>query len=114
MEIFPQEKQELSLEGNTVPFYKFSIDGVEYIGFDTSKTGHPEPMVNAMVGLQNLGDNQKLMMINHKAPMGLFPKIEADFDYEVSELENGLFKIVFTKKANPANSTNFDDKNCDG
>jgi len=114
MEIFPQEKEEIKLEGSTVPFYKFSIDGVEYIGFDTSKTGHPEPMVNAMVGLQNLGDNQKLMMINHKAPMGLFPKIEADFDYEVTELENGLFKIIFTKKANATNSTDFNDRSCNG
>ena len=114
MGIFPENKVEISLDGATVPFYKFEEDGVEYLAFDSSKTGHPEPMVNAMTGLQNLSGNQKLMMINHKPPMGLFPKIEADFDYEVSELDNGLFKTVFTKKGSEANSTDFSDTACSG
>ena len=114
MDIFPENKVEISFDGATVPFYKFEENGVECIAFNTSKSGHPEPMVNAMVGLQNLGDNQHLIMINHKPPMGLFPKIEADFDYEVIDLDNGLFKVVFSKKANGANATDFNDRNCSG
>jgi hypothetical protein len=114
MGLFPENAQEITLEGGTVPFYKYEENGVEYIGFDTSKTGHPEPMVNAMTGLQNLGENQKLVMINHKPPMGLFPKIEADFDYTVEELGDGLFKMTFSKKADASGATNFNDKACNG
>ena len=114
MNLIPENAKEISLEGATVPFYEYEIDGVRYYQFDTSKTTHPEPMINAMTGLKNLKDGEKLVMINHKKPMGLFPKIENDFDYEVAELENGLFKIIFSKKADAANSTDFDDKNCNG
>jgi uncharacterized protein (DUF2249 family) len=95
-----------------VHFYKYEVGGVEYLQFDSSKTGHPEPMINAMTGLQNLAQNQKLVMINSKAPMGLFPKIENDFSFEVEELD-GIFKITFTRKGNE-NSTNFEDTACSG
>jgi len=114
MSLDMQNAKEVSFKGATVPFYEYEKDGISYLQFDTSKTGHPEPMVNAMTGLKNLKDNQKLVMINHKPPMGLFPKIEADYDYEVSELDNNLFKIVFSKKANATGSTNYEDKNCSG
>jgi len=114
MGLFPENAQEITLEGGTVPFYKYEENGVEYIGFDTSKTGHPEPMVNAMTGLQNLSENQKLVMINHKPPMGLFPKIEADFDYSVEELNDGLFKMTFSKKTDAAGATDFNDRACNG
>jgi uncharacterized protein (DUF2249 family) len=70
-------------------------------------------MINAMSGLQAISDDEKLVMINSKAPMGLFPKIENDFSFEVVELDNGLFKIIFTKKGDGA-STNFNDQGCSG
>jgi hypothetical protein len=114
MGLFPENAQEITLEGATVPFYKYEEDGVEYIAFDSSKTGHPEPMVNAMTGLKNLADNQKLVMVNHKPPMGLFPKIEADYNYSVEELDNGLFKITFSKKSDAAGATNYNDTACNG
>ena len=114
MSLIPQNATELALEGATVPFYSYEKDGVEYLQFDTSKTGHPEPMVNAMVGLQNLKDGQKLVMINHKPPMGLFPKIENDFDYTVEEISTDLYAMTFSKKADAAGSTNFNDTACNG
>ncbi len=114
MSTLPQNAVEVTIEGATVPFYTFEEDGVSYLYFDTSKKGHPEPMVNAMTGLQNLKEGQKLVMINHKAPMGLFPKIEADFDYEVTELPNGLFKIIFSKKNDAQGATDFNDTACNG
>jgi len=114
MSLIPENATEITLEGATVPFYSYEKDGVEYLQFDTSKTGHPEPMVNAMVGLQNLKDGQKLVMINHKPPMGLFPKIEADFDYDVKEIGEGLYAITFSKKANATGATNFNDTACNG
>ena len=114
MSLVPQNAKEISLDGATVVFYEYETDGVKHYQFDTSKTGHPEPMVNAMTGLQHLKDGEKLVMINHKPPMGLFPKIEADFDYEVQTINENLHKIIFTKKANAAGSTDYDDKNCEG
>jgi uncharacterized protein (DUF2249 family) len=71
-------------------------------------------MVNAMVGLQSLENDEKLIMINSKPPMGLFPKVEADFANEVEELSEGKFKITFTKKSQDAENTNFSDTACNG
>lgn len=114
MNALPQNAQETTVEGATVPFFIYEENGVSYLYFDSSKTGHPEPMVNAMSGLKALKEGQKLVMINHKAPMGLFPKIEADYDYEVSELDNGLFKIVFSKKSDAKGATDYNDTACNG
>ncbi len=106
-------KQEITLEGATVLFYKETIDGILTYTFDSSRCGHPEPMINAMIGLQTIKDNEKLIMINSKAPAGLFPKVENDFNYEVEELENGIFQITFTKKGD-VSSTDFSDRGCGG
>lgn len=106
-------QQEITLEGATIPFYKETIEGVLTYSFDSSRCGHPEPMINAMVGLQTIKDNEKLIMINHKAPAGLFPKVENDFNYEVIELEDGTFQITFSKKGDGSN-TNFNDRGCSG
>ncbi len=113
MNLIPDNAQEINLEGSTVPFYKYSIDNSDYIQFDSSKCGHPEPMVNAMVGLQNLQDKQKLVMINSKAPMGLFPKVENEFSWEVEEIDD-IFKITFSKKSDSVSDTDFDDRACEG
>ncbi len=114
MSTLPNNAQEIQVEGATLPFYTFEENGVSYLYFDSSKTGHPEPMVNAMAGLKALKDGQKLIMINHKPPMGLFPKIEADFDYKVEELDNGLYKITFSKKSDAKGATDFNDTACNG
>jgi hypothetical protein len=37
-------------------------------------------------------------MINHKAPMGLFPKIKDSFDYNIVELANDTVAVTFIKK----------------
>jgi len=114
MSLIPQNAQEITIEGATVPFYKYEDNGVKFLQFDTSKTGHPEPMVNAMIGLQNLSDGEKLVMINHKAPMGLFSKVEAEFDNDVQEIEDGLFKITFSRKDGVGSTTDFNDTACNG
>jgi len=114
MSLIPQNAKEIELNGATVPFYTYENDGVSYLQFDSSKCGHPEPMVNAMVGLQTIKDNETLVMINSKAPMGLFPKVENDFNFEVEDLEGGLVKVLFTKKSSEASSTNFSDTACNG
>lgn len=110
----PDVIEELKVEGQTVPFYKYSIDGVTFIEFNTSRCGPPEPMINAMLALKQIKDrNTKVHMINHIKPMGLLPKIEGEFDVEIKEV-NGLVHLLFSKKEKPLRETNFEDSNCDG
>ncbi len=105
--------QEIQLDGATVPFYRTEKEGVVTYRFDSSVCGHPEPMINAMVGLAHIKEGEKLVMVNSKAPAGLFPKIENDFSYEIAELANGKFEITFIKK-DSGESTDFNDKGCGG
>jgi uncharacterized protein (DUF2249 family) len=114
MNNLPQNAQEIELEGATVPFFKYEENGVTFMQFDSSKCGHPEPMINAMTGLQAIIDGEKLVMINSKAPMGLFPKIEDEFTFELEELENGNAKVTFTKRSEDKSKTDFEDTGCGG
>lgn len=114
MNLIPKTAEQIEIEGATVPFYKYIENGIVVYHFDSSICGHPEPMINAMRGLQTISGDQKLVMINSKAPMGLFPKIELDFDFEILNIEDALVKIVFTKKNQEKNSTNFNDTACGG
>jgi len=114
MSLLPVDAEQIELEGATVPFYKYEKDGVKYLQFDSSMTGHPEPMVNAMVGLQSLGEGESLVMINSKPPMGLFPKVENQFDFSHEEVAPGKVRVVFTPKANPTATTDFTDTACNG
>lgn len=77
----------------TVSFYR--KDNI--IGFDSSGCTPPDPMINAFVGLNLLKDNETLIMINHRPPMGLFPHIQSSIDYKQEEID-GFFKITFTPK----------------
>ncbi len=112
--MIPKDAIETKREGATVPFYLYQEDDVTVYQFDSSRCGHPEPMINAMTGLQSLQENEKLIMINSKAPMGLFPKVENDFNFEVEDLEDGRVKVTFTKKAKGDATTNFTDTGCAG
>ena len=114
MSNIPQNSQEISLNGATVPFHKYEEDGVVVYQFDSSKAGHPEPMINAMTGLQMIKDNERLVMINSKAPMGLFPKVEAEFNFSVNELPDGRFKITFASKGTGVETTDFENTSCSG
>ena len=114
MDTLPQDATKIELEGATVPFFKYEENNRTIYLFDSSKCSHPEPMVNAMVGLKTIKDGENLIMINSKAPMGLFPKIEDDFSYEVEELSNQTYKIKFTKKTDNLSKTDFNDTSCSG
>ena len=77
MSSIPQDAEQIQAMGSSVDFFKTIENGLSTYYFDTSKSGPPAPMVNAMAGLQLLDENSKLVMINHKNPGGLFPKIQA-------------------------------------
>ena len=114
MSLIPANAEQIEVNGATVPFYKYEDNGVTYLQFDTSKSGHPEPMVNAMCGLKVLKSDEKLIMLNSKPPMGLFPKVENEFDFEHNEIEAGLTKVVFTPKSEKSVATDFNDTSCNG
>jgi len=94
----------------TVEFVKGKIGDIVTYQFSTVEGGHP--MVNAMAGLAILKDGEQLIMLNHCAPMGLFPKIEAEFDYTYSDLPNGHTQVVFSKKDGATAQTDFSATSC--
>ena len=102
----------VKIENATIDFKKGTMGPITTYLFDTSKEGHP--MVNAMAGLAVLKEDEQLVMINHCAPMGLFPKIEDEFNYTHQELPNGLTQIVFSKKSKAQNTTDFSATSCGG
>ena len=114
MSYLPKDAEQIEVEGATVPFFKYEENGVTFVQFDSSQSGHPEPMINAMMGLQFIKDEQKLIMINSKPPLGLFPKIENEFNFDLDALEDGNAKVVFTKKIDAETKTNFADTGCGG
>ena len=113
MSLIPENAVEVEISGATVPFYRFEDNGVMFLQFDSSKAGHPEPMVNAMSGLQSIEGDEKLIMLNSKAPMGLFPKIENEFSFVVIELDDNRVKVIFSKRDNNS-TTDFSDISCNG
>ncbi len=115
MSLIPQDAQKVDVPGATVDFYKFERDGVTYYAFDTSRCGPPEPMVNAMAGLKLVKDpHTKLIMINHKMPMGLLNKIEENYDIETENLPDGRVKLVFSYKPGASEKANLSDTACHG
>ncbi len=111
----PQDAQKVEVPGATVDFYKFERDGVTYYAFDTSRCGPPEPMVNAMAGLKLVDSpNVKLIMINHKKPMGLLNKIGENYDIEIQELDDGRVKLVFGYKEGASEKADLSDNSCHG
>jgi hypothetical protein len=101
MSIIPSDAKKIEVNGATVDFFELAKDGVSTYYFDTSKCGPPDPMVNAMSGLALIkGNNNTLVMINHKAPGGLFGKLADDIIHEVENIEGGLVKVTFKNNAN--------------
>lgn len=102
----PSDAQKIEVEGSTVDFVVFENEGYTCYAFDTSRCGPPDPMVNAVAGLRLIDSpHKRLIMINHKMPMGLFDKIGEDFIIDSCIREDGLAEVVFSFKG----SANLDD-----
>ncbi|ALV24205.1 hypothetical protein CIG2463D_0610 [Campylobacter iguaniorum] len=91
--------EKFSVDGSSADFFK-KIDGdTTYIGFDSSSLTPPGPMLNASLAINLVKDTStKIVMINHKFPVGLIPKIEGSFNYTNEELDGGKVKLVFSLK----------------
>jgi hypothetical protein len=108
-------KELIEVEGSTVPFYTYTIGETQFIEFDTSKCGPPDPMVNAMAGLKLLdAPNKKVIMINHKKPGGLISKIGENYDIETENMEDGRVKLTFSYKVGESEKANLADNTCGG
>ena len=115
MSYIPEDAQKVAVEGATVDFFKLEKDGQSTYYFDTSKEGPPHPMVNAMAGLGMIkGTNDTVVMINHKAPGGLFAKLEDDVKYVIEDLPDGLVKVVFSYNPNAVAESDLSQTSCGG
>jgi len=113
MSLLPNDAKKMEIENSTVDFFEFKDNGLQFYYFDSSECAPPEPMINAMLGLQLLkGDDERLIMINHKAPGGLFPKIESNFNYEVTNIEENKVKVEFSHKTGSQPKTDFTQNSC--
>ncbi len=110
----PDDAKEFHPEGATVPFYEYKVGEGRVIEFDTSLTGPPEPMVNAMTALKYIDKDTSVLMINHKKPMGLLAKIEENYDIDDIETDDGKVKLLFTYRAGESEKANLDDASCHG
>jgi hypothetical protein len=115
MELLPADAKKIDVPGATVDFYEYVKDGVTHYQFDTSKKGPPEPMVNAMSGLKLIdGSDKKVVMINHKMPMGLLEKIGENYTIEDEKLDDGRVKLTFSYKAGASDKADLSDASCSG
>ncbi|WP_345993091.1 hypothetical protein [Sulfurimonas sp. HSL-1716] len=100
MNVLPEYATKIDVPGATVDFYTYTRNDVTYYQFDTSLCEPPFPMVNAMRGIELINaTDHKLVMINHKKPIGLFEKIKQNYDIFTEDLEDGRVKITFSYKA---------------
>jgi hypothetical protein len=107
------DSQKIAVEGSSVDFFISNDKKIYY--FDTSQTPAPEPMVNAMLGLKLIANTtNKLIMINHSSPNGLFAKISNNFDFNIKEREDEKYEITFTYKSGSTPKTDFNDNKCSG
>lgn len=95
------KKELIKVAGASLDFYKYEEDDLTYYEFDATECSPPAPMVNAINGLRMLkNENERLIGIFFHEPFPLYQKIPSFFNYEVTELENGDFKIIFKNMKN--------------
>jgi len=105
----------LHVDNATVPFFTYTLENITFIEFDTSLCVPPEPMVNAMIALEKLSSpHTKVVMINHRSPVGLLAKISAFYDIETTELGEGKLKLVFSYKEGETYKADLSQKRCAG
>ncbi len=110
----PKNAIKIHIDGSTVDFFEFVKDELQYYYFDCSLCTPPDPMVNAMLGLELLDkEDKRLIMINHSIPNALFMRVNSNFEYEVEQLEENV-KIEFKYKNGTTLKTDFSDNQCKG
>lgn len=89
-------KEKIIIPRASLDFYKYEKDGLTYIEFNATECSPPEPMVNAIVGLNELKDeNYRLVGTFFHLPTPLFDRIGDKFSYDVDEFESGDVRVEF-------------------
>ena len=111
----PSQTQPLDVQNATVPFVSFVDNGTTYIYFDTSMCVPPEPMVNAMLALELLdSSHKKVVMLNHRSPVGLLAKVQSFYDIEEIVREDGKIELIFSYKEGVSDKVDLSQKHCAG
>ena len=112
MNISNENTSVLNVESASVEFLTFTKEDKTYYYFNTTKCGPPEPMVNAMAGLNLLkNSNEVLIMHNHKKPMGLLNKVAQNFTIEEEIQEDDTIMLFFSRNE-ASDSANLSDTSC--
>ncbi len=92
-------REKIEVPMATLEFVKYEENALTCYEFNATECQPPEPMVNAMVGTKLLQNkNDRLIGIFFHEPAPLYERMDAKFEHEAIELENGDFKIVFRLK----------------
>lgn len=106
--------KKIYLPGATVDFFEYEENDLTYYYFDCSLCTPPDPMVNAMLGLELIdNENKRLIMINHSIPNALLLRVNANFEYEIEKLSENM-KIEFKYKKGTTLQTDFSNNKCSG
>ncbi|RRJ83022.1 DUF2249 domain-containing protein [Aestuariirhabdus litorea] len=107
-------KQPLSLEGATLPFWRYCSGEQQVIEFDSTGCECPLPMMNAMAGLERIArTGETLVMINGFEPQGLYERVRGCFAWRVEALDERRVMVVFTA-CDGCESHDFSDRYCKG
>ena len=113
--VWTEESKKFKPEGATVEFVEFEENGVKIIGFDSQMCVPPEPMVNAMIALKMLtNQNTKVIMVNHRSPVGLLAKIGENFDIDEESLGGETVKLTFSFKDGATQKADLSKSSCAG
>ncbi len=89
-------KELIQVPMTTLDFFKYEEDGFTCYEFNATECSPPEPMVNAMHGLNLLqNESDRLVGIFFHEPTPLYSKLGSRFTYDAQELESGDFRITF-------------------
>lgn len=107
-------KQPLSLDDATLPFWRYRSGEQEVIEFDSTGCECPVPMMNAMAGLERIArTGETLVMINGFEPQGLYDRIRGCFDWRVQPLDEQRVMVIFNGR-DGCDQLDFSDRYCKG
>lgn len=113
--VWPEEAKRFQPDGATIQFVEYEEEGVKIIGFDSQMCIPPEPMVNAMIALKMLETPKtKVIMVNHRSPVGLLAKINANYVIDEEKLGGEAVKLTFSYKEGATEHADLSNSRCGG
>lgn len=108
-------KEQIRIDGGSLPFWRYATAGREVLAFDSTDCVCPVPMVNAMAGLERIArSGELLVMINGFEPQGLYERIRDHFTWRVETLSDQRVMVVFEAIEGQAQRLDFGNRHCKG